>query len=407
MSTSNGRVRGRSHPCASLDEALRELRRPPAPAAVKFKLQAVAKDGGAGQVASYVDARLVLDRLDLVCGQQWRASFDAPAEALAPVPKDAEGERILYARCRLCVFGVTREDVGEGDTPKAAFSDALKRAAVHFGVGRALYAMASPWLEKGPGAGQLRTSRRGRLRIDQRTEAHLRRGYELWLEAKGRALFGEALDHGDEAGAPGFEEQAGPGSGGEGELPAPGAREPTPSEDEAPAAPGEVAEEAPEAGPVGSAEEPPEGADQQAPAGPAEAEAEADATLPDTATVEGRLTAVSDGTPGPAPASALERRQIEHWQRVGHYKPETVEALGGLLCGQRMLDRLSREQVRKVALTLEIAVRGEVAQRDLASALTRLAKRDDREQAAQDLCERLARKANEAELTPGPRRRAA
>lgn len=159
MSTSNGRTRGQSYPCASLDEALRELRRPPAPAAVKFKLQAVSKDGSSGQVACYIDARLVLDRLDLVCGAKWRASFEARPQALVPVVKEKEGERILYARCRLTVFGVTREDVGEGDTPKAAFSDALKRAAVHFGVGRALYAIASPWLEKGPGAGQLRTTR--------------------------------------------------------------------------------------------------------------------------------------------------------------------------------------------------------------------------------------------------------
>lgn len=402
MSTSNGRPRGQIYPSASLAEALRELRRPPAPAAVKFKLQVVAKDGGAGQVATYVDARLVLDRLDRVCGHQWRASFDAPPEALAPVAKVAEGERILYARCRLTVFGVTREDVGEGDTPKGAFSDALKRAAVHFGVGRALYAMASPWLEKGPGAGQLRTNRKGRLRIDPRTEAHLRRGYELWLEAKGRTLFGEPLDHGDEAGAPGFEDEAQPGSGREEERPAaetaeqPAGDQEVTRSDEATLAEAEAPEEA-EKRDQGVEREP-------APAGSAES---ADGSLSDTATVEGRLTAVSDGTSGPAPASALERKQIAHWQQVGKFKLETVEALAALICGQRMLDRLSHGEVRKVALTLEIAVRGKVAQRDLASSLTRLAKRDDREQAAEALRERLIAKANEAELTPQPHKRAA
>ncbi len=388
MSTSNGRPRGQSHPCASLDEALRELRRPPAPAAVKFKLQAVSKDGDSGQVACYVDARLVLDRLDLVCGGSWRASFDTEPEVLGPVAKAKEGERILYARCRLTVFGVTREDVGEGDTPKAAFSDALKRAAVHFGIGRALYAMASPWLEKGPGAGQLRTSRRGKLRIDARTEAHLRKGYGLWLEAKGRRLFGESLDHGDETGAPGFDEETEPGSGKEEEQPAAGAEETQPKNDEAGAESGKGAEQQAEAELVGTGAQP-------AP------------TLSELATVQGRLTAVSDGTPGPAPASALERQQIEHWRSVGRYKPETIAALAALICDQRMLDRLTHQQVRKVALTLEIAVRGKVAQRDLASSLTRLAKRDDREQAAEDLQERLVAKANEAELTPPARGRRA
>lgn len=404
MSTSNGRPRGQTYPCASLDEALRELRRPPAPVAVKFKLQAVAKDGSAGQVATYIDARLVLDRLDLVCGHQWRASFDAAPEALAPVAKDSEGERILYARCRLTVFGVTREDVGEGDTPKAAFSDALKRAAVHFGVGRALYAMASPWLEKGPGAGQLRTNRKGRLRIDPRTEAHLRRGYELWLEAKGVALFGEPLDHGDETGAPGFEE-AGAESGREEE------QRPAAETAEQPAGDQEVtrSDEAAmaEAEPLEEAEKRDQGAEREPAPEPAGSAESADGSLPETATVEGRLTAVSDGTPGPAPASALERKQIAHWQQVGKFKLETVEALAGLLCGHRMLDRLSHGEVRKVALTLEIAVRGKVAQRDLASSLTRLAKRDDREQAAEALRERLIAKANEAELTPQPHKRAA
>lgn len=405
MSTSNGRPRGQSHPCASLEVALRELRRPPAPAAVKFKLQAVAKDGSAGQVATYVDARLVLDRLDLVCGHQWRASFDTGPEALAPVAKDAEGERILYARCRLTVFGVTREDVGEGDTPKAAFSDALKRAAVHFGIGRALYAMASPWLEKGPGAGQLRTNRKGRLRIDQRTEAQLRRGYELWLEAKGRTLFGEPLDHGDEAGAPGLEDEVGAESGREEGQPSaaetaeqPAGEQEVTRSDEATLAEVEPLEEAEERDPGVEREPAPE------PAGSAES---ADGSLSEMATVAGRLTAVSDGTSGPAPASALERKQIAHWQQVGKFKQETVEALAALICGQRMLDRLSHGEVRKVALTLEIAVRGKVAQRDLASSLTRLAKRDDREQAAEALRERLIAKANEAELTPQPHKRAA
>jgi hypothetical protein len=404
MSTINGRARGQTYPCASLDEALRELRRPPAPAAVKFKLQAVSRDGDSAQVACYVDARLVLDRLDLVCGQNWRASFDTGPEVLAPVAKAKEGERILYVRCRLTVFGVTREDVGEGDTPKAAFSDALKRAAVHFGIGRALYAMASPWLEKGPGAGQLRTTRRGKLRIDARTEQHLRRGYGLWLEAKGRALFGEPLDHGDEAGAPGFEEKLKSGSGEEEGQPAAGA------EDRAAQPDGPAPEFATEGEKVVEAEPAPESGDdsgKQPQVEPTECAGETATPLSGPATIQARLTAVSDGTPGPAPASALERKAIEHWRSVGRYKPETVEALSALICGQRMLDRLTREQVHKLALTLEIAVRGKVAQRDLASSLTRLAKREDRERAAKDLRERLVAKANEAQLTPPARERKA
>jgi len=51
----------------------------------------------------------------------------------------------------LTVCGVTREDVGdagEGEfaTRKSAASDALKRCAVHFGIGRYLYRFPAQWL---------------------------------------------------------------------------------------------------------------------------------------------------------------------------------------------------------------------------------------------------------------------
>jgi hypothetical protein len=52
-------------------------------------------------------------------------------------------------RCKLTVMGVTKEDAGEAsqeDEPlKSAVSDALKRAAVHFGIGRYLYYLPRVW----------------------------------------------------------------------------------------------------------------------------------------------------------------------------------------------------------------------------------------------------------------------
>jgi hypothetical protein len=93
--------------------------------------------------------------------------------------------------------------VGEGEDPKAAFSDAIKRAAVDFGVGRALYAMRAPWLRAGDAEGELRRNRRGRLMLDERREEWCRERYRGWLEERGRRLFGQELEHGDEAGAPG------------------------------------------------------------------------------------------------------------------------------------------------------------------------------------------------------------
>jgi Rad52/22 family double-strand break repair protein len=207
MTDSDCRRRGPSFPCASLDEALPHLRRPPAPEAVRFKIQNAA--GEAAQVAAYVDARVVFDRLDLVCGKEWTARFEELPKPLLPPPCDRDGQPLsrppIHVRCRLTCFGATREDVGEGEDPKAAFSDAIKRAAVHFGVGRVLYAMRAPWLRAGDGDGELRRNRKGRFVLDERTEAWCRERYGRWLEERGSRLFGEPLEPGDEAGASGLE----------------------------------------------------------------------------------------------------------------------------------------------------------------------------------------------------------
>jgi Rad52/22 family double-strand break repair protein len=203
---------GDEFPCASLAQALSHLRRPPTPAAVRFKIQNAVEE--AAQVAAYIDARLVFDRLDHVCGQKWWGTYEALPGALIPPPVDRNGELRepppVYVRCRLTLCGVAREDVGEGQDPKAAFSDAIKRAAVHFGVGRALYAMRLPWLREGDGESELRRNRKGRLELDRRTEALCREMYERWLDEHGIAQFGDPLEHGDESGAAGFEAQGRP-----------------------------------------------------------------------------------------------------------------------------------------------------------------------------------------------------
>jgi hypothetical protein len=96
----------------------------------------------------YIDARLVMDRLDEVVGiAGWKDEF-----FLLP-----SGE----VECRLSVkLGgewITKADVGgqseqpdDGDKMKAAHSDALKRAAVKFGIGRYLYRMPQQWMEYDP-----------------------------------------------------------------------------------------------------------------------------------------------------------------------------------------------------------------------------------------------------------------
>lgn len=85
---------------------------------------------------AYIDARAVFERLDQAVGpDQWHTEL----ERLAPG---------VYL-CRLTILGVTRADVGqagdaEGEKEKSGASDALKRAAVQFGIGRYLYERELP-----------------------------------------------------------------------------------------------------------------------------------------------------------------------------------------------------------------------------------------------------------------------
>ncbi len=87
---------------------------------------------------AYIDARSVMRRLDAVVGAgNWSFDFDV----LSPDGKMVRG--------KLTVCGVTKCDAGEANTEdellKSAVSDALKRTAVHFGVGRYLYYLPRTW----------------------------------------------------------------------------------------------------------------------------------------------------------------------------------------------------------------------------------------------------------------------
>jgi hypothetical protein len=124
-------------------EFLEILSKPFDPKEVEVKIQAVNRDRTRAQVVAYVDARTVLDRLDEAVGPTgWSDSYEVLTNGT-----DGEGRRLVEVKCTLTVLGVSKEDVGEGDSLKAAFSDALKRAAVKFGVGRYLYRLPKVWAD--------------------------------------------------------------------------------------------------------------------------------------------------------------------------------------------------------------------------------------------------------------------
>src|SRR3954463_16312459 len=183
-------------PCRSLADAAVHARRPFMPALVQAKIQSVDRDNRFADIVYYIDARAVMDRLNVLLPGRWHATYELVARE---PPADEGGEPLLVYRCHLTVAEATYTDVGEGADHKAAQSDALKRAAVHVGIGHCVYRIEGPRMFPGDGAHELRRSRRGRFYLDDANHMWLRDRYRSWLIDHGVAEYGLPLDHGEAA----------------------------------------------------------------------------------------------------------------------------------------------------------------------------------------------------------------
>ena len=168
-------------PVDSFKDAYPFLRRPFTPAAVRFKVQATWKGGAL--IVAYIDARLAAGRLNHVIPHKWASSFEY----------DPKGDLI----CHLTVDGITRSDIGEGYKGKGLCSDALKRAAVHFGVAESLYVLPKMTLNEGQLLKGKEFKGKTTYVLTPMGVTHCREVYEHWLESTGKQAFGEPLDHGD------------------------------------------------------------------------------------------------------------------------------------------------------------------------------------------------------------------
>lgn len=128
-----------------------DLSAPFDPSIVSWRVGATTGDKSKGMALAYIDARDVMERLDTVCGPSgWECSYPHAAgktvcEIRAWVPRGAPTDKIDDCEWEW----ITKSD-GAGDTDheaeKGALSDAFKRAAVRFGVGRYLYGLNTPWM---------------------------------------------------------------------------------------------------------------------------------------------------------------------------------------------------------------------------------------------------------------------
>lgn len=102
---------------------------------VGVKVQSLSKDKTKAMLVLYVQHTDVYARLEEV-DPTWSCE----------VVSLSQQREVLSCEMKLTVKGVTRTNVGEGDDPKSAYSDALKRCAMLFGVGRYFYDSDTVWV---------------------------------------------------------------------------------------------------------------------------------------------------------------------------------------------------------------------------------------------------------------------
>lgn len=129
---------------------LQDLFKPYPAAEIEWRVGSTNSDKSSGLALAYLTARHVMDRLDAVCGpENWQDRYEF------------HGARtVCYLSIRINADDptkvsewVTKAD-GAGDSDveaeKGAISDALKRAAVKWGIGRYLYDLGNIWVDVEP-----------------------------------------------------------------------------------------------------------------------------------------------------------------------------------------------------------------------------------------------------------------
>lgn len=109
---------------------------------IEWRVGSTTKDKKKGMMLAYVTNRAIMNRLDEVVGpENWKQTF-----------RDIHKGIICALSIRLEKSGewITKEDGADLtniEATKGGLSDAMKRAAVQFGIGRYLYEADSVWVE--------------------------------------------------------------------------------------------------------------------------------------------------------------------------------------------------------------------------------------------------------------------
>jgi hypothetical protein len=131
---------------------LAKLREPFPPADIEWRVGRSGKHNGKfwAQVLAYITNRAIMDRLDEVCGpENWRNEYQ-PWHTVTDKNKCPIASQICGISIRINGEWVTKWDGASNtdiESVKGGLSDAMKRAAVQWGIGRYLYDLGDSYAQ--------------------------------------------------------------------------------------------------------------------------------------------------------------------------------------------------------------------------------------------------------------------
>lgn len=128
-----------------MSDILNKLKEPFPEKLIHWRVGAMTKDKKKGIALAYIDARHVMKRLDDVVGfQNWQDDYEETKTGRVICKLSIKLPDALIQEWISKCDGAGETDV-EGQ--KGAISDAFKRAAVKWGIGRYLYALGTTWVD--------------------------------------------------------------------------------------------------------------------------------------------------------------------------------------------------------------------------------------------------------------------
>lgn len=121
------------------DSIIAKLKEPFDPKVIHWRVGATTVDKSKGIALAYINSRDAMKRLDDVCGDLWQCEY--PFEGCCRIGVKIGDDWVWRSN------GAGETDI-EGE--KGRYSDAFKRAAVLWGVGRYLYYLPNEWVELTP-----------------------------------------------------------------------------------------------------------------------------------------------------------------------------------------------------------------------------------------------------------------